>query len=254
MDPSLLAGAASGLIQSGVNAIFQSQQNKKNRKFSREMYDLQHQHSIENWHRENEYNSPQAQMRRLSDAGLSPHLVYGKGATATGGSIDSASAHNPNTAAPRLSGFDVLGKYMDFQMRQAQVNNLRTQNTVMLEDAKLRSAQTADTLASAQRKGFDLGLDSELRQYSVDTRKEQLRQLRALIDISQNRDRREQSLHSPTKLNLQLGNRLKQSDLNLRKEGIFPHDPLWMRFIQSHTKNWGDYLKRTDRGWIWNNF
>ena len=158
MDPSLLAGAASGLIQSGVNAIFQSQQNKKNRKFSREMYDLQHQHSIENWHRENEYNSPQAQMRRLSDAGLSPHLVYGKGATATGGSIDSASAHNPNTAAPRLSGFDVLGKYMDFQMRQAQVNNLRTQNTVMLEDAKLRSAQTADTLASAQRRALTLAL------------------------------------------------------------------------------------------------
>ena len=37
--------------------------------------------ALQNWNRENEYNSPEAQMQRYLDAGLNPNLVYGAGAS-----------------------------------------------------------------------------------------------------------------------------------------------------------------------------
>lgn len=78
-------GATAGLI----NNIFQAQNAKAQRNFEREEnaktraynFDLAKQQntwSIEQWERENAYNTPLQQMRRYGDAGLNPDLIYGQ--------------------------------------------------------------------------------------------------------------------------------------------------------------------------------
>lgn len=72
---TLGAGLGSGLI-SGISNLFgQSQQFKEQKK----LLALQYQQNLEQWNRENEYNSPVQQMQRLKDAGLNANLVYGNG-------------------------------------------------------------------------------------------------------------------------------------------------------------------------------
>lgn len=59
----------------------------------KELMRLQNQYAVENWNRENAYNTPKAQKERLRAAGLNPDLMYGNGASGlVAGSIDSPSA------------------------------------------------------------------------------------------------------------------------------------------------------------------
>lgn len=68
------------------------------------MYELQKNDAISFWNMQNEYNSPAQQMKRLSDAGLNPMLVYGNGADNTSGAISTPSAQVPHiSGTPRLS-------------------------------------------------------------------------------------------------------------------------------------------------------
>lgn len=41
--------------------------------------ELAYQRSVEMWHAQNMYNTPQAQMQRFKEGGLNPHLIYGQG-------------------------------------------------------------------------------------------------------------------------------------------------------------------------------
>lgn len=70
-----VAGAtalAAGLAAAGQAAAIGGQAAANSR-----VAKLQNQFNIDMWNRTNEYNSPQAQMRRLSEAGLNPNLIYG---------------------------------------------------------------------------------------------------------------------------------------------------------------------------------
>lgn len=109
------------------------------------MAEYQYSKDLEMWNRGNVYNSPQEQMRRLEAAGLNPNLVYGQGA------VGNASGTLPKYNAPTLdynykaplhamaaignSPASVLSQFQDFQIKQAQTNNLREQNRVLRETA-----------------------------------------------------------------------------------------------------------------------
>lgn len=69
-----------------AGAAYSQHQNKKNQK---QLMDYQNAANVQNWQRENSYNSPAAQMQRLKAAGLNPNLVYQSGAQNTSGSIES---------------------------------------------------------------------------------------------------------------------------------------------------------------------
>lgn len=72
MDWSNPAGAAvagaMGLIGSALNYKYQSK-----------LQDKQNQFNLDMWNLQNEYNSPQAQMKRYEEAGLNPALIYSQG-------------------------------------------------------------------------------------------------------------------------------------------------------------------------------
>lgn len=71
-----LIGGASNVLSTGIGAISSAVTAAQNRKWSEEM-----------WNKQNEYNTPTAQMNRLKSAGLNPNLVYG--------SVSSGNADTP---------------------------------------------------------------------------------------------------------------------------------------------------------------
>lgn len=56
----------------------QQRENQKNRDWNLNLARQQNQWSIQQWNRENAYNSPSAQMARYKAAGLNPDLMYGQ--------------------------------------------------------------------------------------------------------------------------------------------------------------------------------
>ena len=56
----------------------QREENALARQHDQQMLDFQYQKNLEQWNRENEYNSPLATMSRYAAAGLNKNLVYGQ--------------------------------------------------------------------------------------------------------------------------------------------------------------------------------
>jgi len=269
MPNPLILGAAvsagSNFLGSAINSISQIHQNKRAEKFSREMYNLQDQTNLRNWNMQNEYNSPQAQMQRFQDAGLNPNLIYGQGNSGPAGNVGTPDIQPLQYRSPewgnavKMDGLAYVNAMYDIDIKQAQIDNLKAQNTVYAQEALLKASQT-------ERGRFDLGLDTELREVSADARREALRQLKTNIDLSINKDAREAAANSTSITeaiermaeirertkgysytrsnqnadtmrkyaeiqNLKKDGTLKQLEIDLRKEGINPNDPLWTRVI-----------------------
>lgn len=256
---ALMAGAQ--LAGQGINAMAQGKMNKKTRQWNEKMYATQRQHSLQDWTMQNEYNSPEAQMRRLKMAGLNPNLVYGKGADNISGTVRSADAGSWNPQAPKFelgaAAQSGLSAYYDTEMKKAQIDNLKTQNTAIANEAILKAAQTEATMQGTATSKFDLGLKSELRQVSLDAAIQNLRKLTTDIDISlrgderaaaQNavsvseaaerilslREQRAKTIVEKEQIRAQINNlkndsELKQLDINLKKMGLQPGDPMILR-------------------------
>lgn len=74
-----ISGVAS-LLGQGLNSLSSAQAAETSFERQKDLMALQNQYAVANWNRENNYNSPQEQMKRLKAAGLNPNLVYGNGA------------------------------------------------------------------------------------------------------------------------------------------------------------------------------
>lgn len=263
--PAIAAAALIGAGSGALNSVSQMHQNKKNRQFTREMYDRQKADALEFWNLQNEYNSPQAQMGRFQEAGLNPHLIYGQGNSGNSGAISTPDVQTPQSRSPEWgnaisgAGLPLLLAQADLRIKQAQANNLTAQQSVILEDAMLRRAQTRATEIGADRGRFNLDFETEFRDVSGDARREQLRQLRTATDLAVNKDIRE-ALMNTSNLNeaieriqtarlqraktreemihirstvqsIRADTSLKQLEIDLRKEGINPQDPMWARVL-----------------------
>lgn len=159
--PLLVAGAS--LLGEGINAVSQGSQNRKDRAFAREQYDTQRRDALADWAMQNEYNSPASQMERLKAAGLNPNLVYGSGVNQVSQQVRSSNAAVPQGTAVKFNPGSTLSDYQDAQVRQAQVDNLKVQNTVLLEEQKLKAAQTISTLAGVDLKQFEFDFKTQNR-------------------------------------------------------------------------------------------
>nr|QJB19924.1 MAG: DNA pilot protein [Microvirus sp.] len=266
----ILAGAA-GVIGNAINSGGQSAVNEQNIQFQREMYERQRKDAIEFFNMSNAYNSPQEQMKRFELAGLNPALMYSRGDSGAAGSIPV-----PDTAPPQLrnpewgnmlsGGANALEQMYNLDIKQAQVDNMEAQNTVLQQEAMIKDVER-------RRKEFDFSLEQDLREVSADYRRESLRQLTTNIDLATNKDAREAVMTSSNveeaaerikqmyeqraimamdrwKTSEEIGrieqekkriveniNLLKQQgvlnqlEINLRKKGVNPNDPTWARIL-----------------------
>lgn len=97
------AGIISGLFGAlgqniAINKQIKAQQeeNEKNRTYNFNLAQLQNKWNLEQWNRENEYNSPVQQMARLKAAGLNPDMMYQNGTSG----LTAASSPSMTAGAP----------------------------------------------------------------------------------------------------------------------------------------------------------
>jgi hypothetical protein len=108
-------------IGQGANIASTLITNKQQAKTNLDIYNRQRIDALADWNRQNEFNSPAAQMSRFKEAGLSPHLIYGQ--TNTAPAIRSTEAKAPNFMAPSL---DTNALLMSAQLDNIKANTLKT--------------------------------------------------------------------------------------------------------------------------------
>lgn len=257
--------AAAGAV---LNPAFAHLTNVKNRKFTREMYNRQRQDALADYQMQNTYNSPRAQMQRFQEAGLNPNLIYGQ--SNEGATVRSSSSQGGNAEAPQVSNRDISGSLMtgvDISQRSAQTELLAKQMQLMDEDIKLRRTQqwatvstTGKTDAETKNILFDLGIKSDIRDYTIEGKKweveklkteqnklqaeimmmwqKQPHQVKGLILDNLNKAKQAAKTDAEIKeinskitlLNQEW--RIKKIDEYLAAKNINPKDPFWARSIQ----------------------
>lgn len=169
--PSIVAGGAAGLSYlSGQrtnkrNIAFQRETNQANTQFAWDMYNRQRRDSLDDWNRQNAYNSPLQQMQLLREAGLNPHMFYGKGAEWSASMIRGANGMMGNSDSPRVenfmpgvldAGLQAFNSLWQGRQVQAQTDNLYAQNALI-------NAQTLSEIAKGDTSRYDLDLKKQLR-------------------------------------------------------------------------------------------
>jgi len=147
------------LIGQGVNAAAQLLTNRSNKKTALEIYDKQRTDALADWNRQNQYNSPAAQMQRFKDAGLSPHLIYGQ--TNTAPPVRSNTLETPRAQAPQMDtqAMDPLmpqyGLMMDTQWQN--LRNLKAQEDAIIAETlkKVSDGKIAGVNLSLLRETYD---------------------------------------------------------------------------------------------------
>nr|QJB19972.1 MAG: DNA pilot protein [Microvirus sp.] len=134
-------GAASligGAVSSGtgiINSLLQNRMAKRNTDetiaANMNLAKYQYSQELENWNRQNEYNSPNSQMKRFTEAGLNPNLIYGQG---NSGNATVMPRYNAPTIKKDYQPFqlpEMIGFFQNFAMKQAQTDNLRAQKDLI---------------------------------------------------------------------------------------------------------------------------
>ena len=150
LDP-YTAGSA---IQSGaglIQSIIQGAQTRKNLRqqaqHNRELARFQYQQDLDMWNRMNQYNSPAAQMARFKEAGLSPHLIYGRGSSGNAQTMPKyqQQAVDYMQQGPRVDVkplANVLSQYYSLKHQKAKVD----QEEARAKEAKWRTDKTSKTV------------------------------------------------------------------------------------------------------------
>lgn len=264
------AQAGAGLLGNVIGAYTTGRANKKNREFQEHMYNRQREDSLADWNMQNEYNSPKAQMQRLQDANLNPDLIYGGGGfTEAAGVPRSASAvQGQHQAFKPDTSFvgEALMNYYNIKQSNAQTDNLAANNTVITMDALLKASQVLNTNASTASitgdtamKQFNLDQAQKLQPYVIELAKKQVQKTDADIDYTLSNTEVQRALANTSiqkaaeeilsmrmqravskedieriKAQVRLINsddRIRQLDIELRRNGIMPGDSLGMRVI-----------------------
>lgn len=196
MPIGAIIAAAGSLAGGAINAIQQNRQNRRSQQFALDMYNRQKADNLEFWRMQNDYNSPQQQMKRFQEAGLNPNLIYGQGNAGNAGSVQTPDAKMPDFRSSNFgdsvanAATSGVNTFYDLQFRKAQLDNARAQNAILQEEAALKRAETNRILIDTEGRRFDLDFKSEFRGVSADAMRERLRQTRVSTDLAISRDAR----------------------------------------------------------------
>ena len=207
--------------------------------------EYQNQWNIDQWNRENEYNSPAAQMVRYQEAGLNPNLIYGQ-QNLSAGSPQAAnarveSAHLVSKRDQRMQArlsavtgainmvLNTIGQFQDVRLREQQIDKVKADaeltmaNKGLLSDRRtLMGYDIQKAMADTFMKQFDWHKQSE--RYSLETTK-----TRQAID------------------NMRKQGRLMGEQLSLYGDGLTPSSSILQRDWLGLTNgkvSWLDAFKR----------
>lgn len=251
---SVLA-AAGAVAAAGLNALSTGKTNKKTRKHQEKMYDKQRADNLSDWHMQNEYNSPEAQMKRFKEAGLNPNLIYGQ--TNTSDAIRSSDTGSYTGQAPNIG--NPMSDYLQMEAIKAQTDNVKEQNTLIANQAALAAAQEQEVIAKTFGINFDNSQKDRIKDYTYEAAKlsvsemsERIAKMNAERASTIDHNKREQDKHQGTLdtmaqnltnlkslndkqvqeiNNLKTRNKLDELEYEIRKAGGNPNDPAWQKWL-----------------------
>lgn len=256
-----------GSVVDGITGIFNSSRQAKTSKRNTDrqiqanwdLANLKYQKDLEQWYRENSYNAPDEQMRRLRNAGLNPNLVYGTG-TVTG---------NTTTSGPRFDRPDVEYNYEPFQfppnaisrgIQFIQENRLKDRQIAETEERVKNLATQRDALKAkteseiinqiyyklrGKSAGLKYNLDQSLFKTQVDYARENLRRLRGEVSLQ---DYKKQSLLTKTFGDYYRGLGYKQDYESYKNYGFTRGNaPWWVRVLINGFEDFSDEYDRDMR-------
>lgn len=232
------AAGQAGQIATAIAGIGSAnRQNFKQRQHQRDMYALQRRDALADWHMQNAYNDPAAQMMRLKNAGLNPNLVYGNGVVGNSSTgIRSSQPTGYNAIAPdygrlgdAIGGIGgMLSRYLDFKTKAQNVDNLEKQGKVLDAQFLKMTAETMNLGYQGEHSKFDLGMKNLLKQNSLDTAEALLDKTRVDTFVALRRDEREAAMNASNLgeaveriLTMRVGREKARVEIdNLRKDGV----------------------------------
>lgn len=156
------AAAIGNAVGAGINFASTAATNSSQMNLATMTNRTQRQYALEDWNRQNEYNSPAAQMERYRKAGLNPNLIYGQQNTAQ--PVRSSDAKIPNLVAPQLdfkAPLEAMAAILDMSRTTQQTDNLRAQADLIKEQIRLTAANTGN-------RNFDLNYKTDSQDYNLE--------------------------------------------------------------------------------------
>ena len=151
-----IIGAGSNLIGQGLNGLLTSGANRSSQNFQKNMYDRQRADALADWNRQNEYNSPIAQMTRYKEAGLNPNLIYGQSNTAS--PVQQASTGHYKEEAPQFDLGSVIGQFMDIMMADKKMDLMEKDITLRENQANNAYMQYSNIVAQNDKLTQEIAL------------------------------------------------------------------------------------------------
>ncbi|UPW41703.1 DNA pilot protein [Peromfec virus RodF8_14] len=220
----LASGVANSFLQnSQSNKALKAQQeeNEKNRQYNAAQAQLAYQRSVQQWHRENQYNSPSSVMARYRNAGLNPDLMASNGDTGSMATFSGSSAASYSggvTPQPPTDWNQGFKNLMEARLLEAQAKNLdadtrgkQAQADILETDAKFEEALKNNELKTSE-------LDITLKSTDIDWKKEDISRLRLTCkEIEQNL----QNLKATYNESVQRLEGLKEDVISKRLDNLF---------------------------------
>lgn len=223
---AMLIGAGAQTAGSGITSIINT---NKTIKAQRQLAEYAYQKDLDMWNKANEYNSPEAQMARLSNAGLNPNLVYGNGSVVgnTTTQTPKYQMYSPEYKyeAPQINTIlQTLSQYQDYQ------NKKSVNEGIMLDNVDK---------ANRNLHSFDIWqFRKELMEWNAFGKKQEgiIRQNYAenapsLFGIDVNKRLNEIALQSAQVKSIQANTEARQLENNLLKLGIRGSDNILLRML-----------------------
>lgn len=185
MDPLTIGAVISagvGLISSLFNTGSQSNAASKNLQATRETNAL----NKEIYEDNKKYNTPQAQMQRLQEAGINPNLAYTNGSVSNTAS-SAPMMQTPQYQAPQLDLSGVVQIVSNLAMAKAQIQNLNADTEKKRAEGNL--AQSRATGQDNTNRLFTDTYENALKLSGISVEEAQQRRDKLASDISLNASR-----------------------------------------------------------------
>lgn len=219
-----VVGALGSIGNSLIGARTQKLSDRRQNKANMAMAEYAYSKDLEMWRRQNEYNSPREQMKRFGEAGLNPNLIYGQG---TPGNASQMAKYQ----APRMEYNDkppidlnnTLDQYMNMQMKEAQIDNVKAQTNQT--EAQTATEMERTLLTNLQHTNLDQKVRREARvlgQFLKDPKYAQAENDKIIAGL---KDVQKRTLAT------QLRNQYQKEVNRMIKVGITPGDGLKIRVL-----------------------
>lgn len=155
-------GVGQDYLQSQYNLAQQKELAQWNAEQQQKLNDRSYQQDIDFWNMQNQYNSPEEQMKRYEAAGLNKNLIYGQSNTSSGSVSSTPATIDAGKYSPVNNKLQYAQLALALQEQHQRVTNQAIENDLARQRLSLaeRNADREDALARAQINaiGANLGL------------------------------------------------------------------------------------------------